>query len=199
MTPAISCTSSNSMIMVSFPVEAWGQQRGSRHWVRFVRTAWWSRPHERAALFSSGPMVDVWRGRVRSPAAVVSRATAYATQHRDRFIAEALESLARPAIRLRGALSRPVRPAEDSRSIAHESAHGRVVGEKSEDSEIASELGFPAKKVRPSGFEPENLRIKSPRQESPLSPFSWDYLRLCLIAVHQVKLYPAISLALRVE
>jgi hypothetical protein len=83
----------------------------------------------------------------------------HATLHRDRFIAEALESLARP-------VDPPSRGSESTTGTAKDFAHWRtqrarqVVGEEGEISEMASELEFPAAEVRPSGFEPETCGLR---------------------------------------
>ena len=82
----------------------------------------------------------------------------HAAQHRDRFIAEALEALARP-------VDPPSRGSESTTGTAEDSARSRtqrarrVVGEEGEISETASELDLSAAEVRPSGFEPETCGL----------------------------------------
>jgi integrase len=83
----------------------------------------------------------------------------HATQQRDRFIAEALESIARSA-------DPPSKGSESSSEDPRDSDHSRtlrarrIVGEKSGIAETASHLDFPAAKVRPSGFEPETCGLR---------------------------------------
>jgi integrase len=83
----------------------------------------------------------------------------HATQHRDRFIAEALEAMARPA-------DPPTRRPESVSETAPDSIHSRTqrarrVGEEGADfTEIAPGQGVSAVKVRPSGFEPETCGLR---------------------------------------
>jgi hypothetical protein len=70
----------------------------------------------------------------------------HATQHRDRLIAEALESIARPDVQPSTGSHTRTAAAQDS---VHSRTHPapRVVGEAAEIAEIQPELGFPAAKV----------------------------------------------------
>jgi hypothetical protein len=95
----------------------------------------------------------------------------HATQERDRFIAHALESFAGPGDADANAPLTAVSDRED-RARSRTQRARRSSGVECEREEMASDLGNPATRVRPSGFEPETcgLRVRCSAVELEAHP-----------------------------